>query len=123
MYGPGEKAGRYGTVIEIFRQHYLKGTTATVNGPGTQTRNYTHVDDTIDGLILVGEKGLGDEFGIGAKELYSPIELCTMFGISYDIVPQRKTSRPSANINTERVQELGWTQKHNLSDYINSITK
>ena len=121
VYGPGELAGRYGTAIEIFKQHYLKGTTAKVNGPGTQTRNYTHVDDTVDGLILIGEKGQGDEYGIGASEEYSPLDLCKLFGIPYELGPQRKTSRPGVNVNTEKTAALGWQQQRTLIDYIEAI--
>lgn len=121
VYGPGELAGRYGTAVEIFKQHYLNGTTAKVNGPGTQTRNYTHVDDTINGLILVAEKGVGDEFGIGAKEAYSPLDLCNLFGVPYEIGPQRKTSRPGANVDVAKTEALGWKQKRQLADYIEEI--
>lgn len=118
VYGPGEMAGRYGTAVEIFRQHHLNGTAAHVNGPGTQTRNYTHVDDTVDGLLLVGEVGEGDEFGIGAAEAYSPIDLAEMFELEYEMGPQRKTSRPGSAVDTARITELGWSQKRTLKDYV-----
>ena len=65
VYGPGERAGTYGTVIEIFKQKVLAGEPLMVTAPGTQKRNFTHVDDIIDGLILVGADGTGDDFGIG----------------------------------------------------------
>src|SRR3989344_3216130 len=62
VYGPRERSGKYGTVIEIFRQKHLHKEPLTVVTPGTQKRNFTHIDDIISGLILVGEKGEGDEF-------------------------------------------------------------
>lgn len=61
VYGPGERAGTYGTVIEIFRQKNIAGEPLTVTAPGTQKRNFTHVEDIIDGLILVGANGTGDD--------------------------------------------------------------
>src|SRR3989344_7239148 len=70
VYGPGERAGEYGTVIEIFKQKYLASKPLEVRLPGTQERIYTHVDDTIAGLLLVGEKGEKDEYSIAAKESY-----------------------------------------------------
>ncbi|MGH7393619.1 MAG: NAD-dependent epimerase/dehydratase family protein, partial [Candidatus Rokuibacteriota bacterium] len=73
VYGPGERSGKYGTVTEIFRQHYLNGTPLPVNTPGTQRRIFTYIDDIVDGLVLVGEKGEGDEFGLGADVSYSGV--------------------------------------------------
>jgi len=40
----------------------------TIVSPGMQKRNFTHIDDIINGLILVGENGYGDEFGIGSLQ-------------------------------------------------------
>ena len=68
VYGPGERAGTYGTLIEIFRQRFLAGEDLPVTSPGTQQRIFTHVDDIVDGLLLIGEHGEGDEFGLGAGE-------------------------------------------------------
>ena len=65
VYGPGERSGAFGTVIEIFRRNYLSGRPLTVTAPGTQKRNFTHVDDIVDGLVLVGEKGAGDGYALG----------------------------------------------------------
>lgn len=39
----------------------MKNKQATIVAPGTQKRNFTHMDDIISGLILVGENGYGDE--------------------------------------------------------------
>ncbi len=80
VYGPGERAGAYGTVIEIFRQKRAKGEPLLVTGPGTQERNFTHVDDIVDALVLVGEKGEGDDFGIGDERAYAVKEVAEMFG-------------------------------------------
>lgn len=118
VYGPGELAGRYGTMIEICKQHRIQGTKVYVNGPGTQTRNYTHVDDTVDGLVLVGQSGEGDEFGIGAGESYSALDVVRMFDLEYDLGPQRKTSRPGSMVDTQRISELGWKQQKTLEEYI-----
>ena len=57
VFGPGERAGTYGTLIEIFRQKVLAGEPLPVTSPGTQQRIFTHVDDIVDGLLLIGEKG------------------------------------------------------------------
>ena len=123
VYGPREQAGEYGTVIEIFKQKLIKGEPLPVRSPGTQERIYTHVEDTVDGIILVGEKGVRDEYSIAAKESYPILEVAKMFGTDIEMLPARSTSRPSAAIdtNTEKIKALGWKQDHTLEDYIQSI--
>lgn len=123
VYGPRELSGKYGTVIEIFRQNVLKGEPMKVNGPGTQRRVYTHVLDTVDALVLIGEKGEGDEFGIGSGDDYAILEVAKLFGDNIEMMPERKTSRPSAVVDTAKIKALGWQQKHSLKEYIDSIKK
>lgn len=123
VYGPRERAGEYGTVIEIFRQKYLEGTSLPVRSPGTQSRIYTHVEDTVAGMVLVGEKGESDEYSIAAEESHSILEVAQMFGGEVEMLPARSTSRPSAAIDTDtaKIQALGWQQRHTLKDYIEAI--
>lgn len=118
VYGPGERAGSYGTVIEIFRQRRLGGLTLSVTSPGTQKRNFTHVDDIVDGLLLVGAKGLGDDFGIGDERAYSILEVAQMFGGDIEMMPEAAGNRMGSNIDTSKTQLLGWKCKRALSDYI-----
>ncbi len=118
VYGPGERAGTYGTVIEIFRQKVLAGEPLEVTSPGTQKRNFTHVDDIIDGLILVGEDGIGDDFGIGDEKAYSIIEVAQMFGKEIVMKPAAAGNRMGSDIDTSKVQALGWTPKKHLKEYI-----
>ncbi|MCD5382003.1 MAG: NAD-dependent epimerase/dehydratase family protein [Candidatus Pacebacteria bacterium] len=118
VYGPRELSGRYGTVVEIFYQCYKHGKKCTVNGPGTQTRNYTHVSDTVDALLRIGKEGLGDGYGIAAEAAYSPLQLAALYGLDVDLKPSRKTSRPYANLNIEKTVALGWKPKESLEVYI-----
>ena len=53
---------------------YLRGTPLAVILPGTQERNFTHVDDIIDGLVRIGEKGQGDEYGLGNEKSYGILD-------------------------------------------------
>lgn len=121
VYGPRERSDQYGTVIEIFRQNYLNGRPHQIKAPGTQTRTFTHIDDTIEGIILTGEKGEGDGFGISARESYSLLEVANMFGGETEILPATKTTRPHSVVNTEKIEKLGWKQKKKLEDYIRAI--
>lgn len=123
VYGPREQAGEYGTVIEIFRQKFLKGEPLPVRSPGTQERIYTHVEDTVNGLILVGESGERDEYSIAAAESYPILKVAQLFGTEITMLPARKTSRPSAAIDTDtkKIKALGWKQTHTLEGYIRDI--
>ncbi len=122
VYGPGERAGRIGTLIEIFRQKYLAGEPLTVRLPGTQRRNFTHVDDIVRGIILVGQKGSGDEYGLGNEESYSVLEIAQMFAAPITMVPERKGNRMSGKIDTSRMKnEFDWKAEKSIKDYIAGI--
>jgi UDP-glucose 4-epimerase len=121
VYGPGERSGAYGTVIEIFRQKFLAAGTLTVVSPGTQKRNFTYIDDIIDGLVLVGEKGEGDEFGLGDERQYSVMDIALMFGTEIEMLPERAGNRMSSAIDTTRSKALGWEVKHSVAEYIQRI--
>lgn len=123
VYGPREMDGEYGTVIEIFKQKYLKGEILPVRKPGTQTRNYTSVIDTVKGLILVGEKGKGDGYGIGSSKSYSIKKVAELFNTKIKMLPARKTSRPSAKLNSAKLKKLGWKESDKLENYIKDIIK
>jgi UDP-glucose 4-epimerase len=118
VYGPGERAGAYGTVIEIFRQKHLAGEPLSVNAPGTQKRNFTHVDDIVEGLVLVGEKGDGDDFGLGDTRAFSILEVAQMFGGEIVMKPEVPGNRMGSDIDTSKAELLGWKIQKNLKDYI-----
>jgi UDP-glucose 4-epimerase len=118
VYGPGELSGTYGTVIEIFAEATRKGQPLTVNGPGTQTRTYTHVEDTVEALLMVAEKGEGDEYGIASDDTYATLDVAKLFSENIEMMPPRATSRPSSPVDTERTRALGWSPIRRLVDYI-----
>lgn len=122
VYGPGERAGDYGTVIEIFRQQRANGEPLTVVAPGTQKRNFTYVDDIVEGLLLVGEKGEGDDFGLGNEHEYAILEVAQMFSKEITMLPERPGNRVASGIDTTKSKLLGWKVKHGLEEYVKTIT-
>ena len=88
---------------------------------GTQKRNFTHVDDIIDGLILVGANGNGDDFGIGDERAYSILEVAQMFGGEISMKPASQGNRMGSDIDTSKTRSLGWSPKKKLVDYIADI--
>lgn len=122
VYGPRERAGTYGTVVEIFRQKALAGEPLSVTAPGTQRRIFTHVDDIVDGLILIGHKGEGDEFGLGAEEDFSILEVAQMFNVPIELAPERRGNRMTAKLDATKSHALGWRAARRLPDYIRERT-
>lgn len=123
VYGPGERAGAFGTVIEIFRQKFLAGEPLTVTSPGTQRRNFTHVDDIVDGLVLVGEKGEGDNFGLGNPQEYTILEVAALFGGPVEMQPEKPGNRMTSVVDTAKSEALGWKPQKSLADYVLWITQ
>jgi len=134
VYGPREiSTGKYATLIALFKEKMRKGEPLTIVKPGTQKRNFTHIDDIIDGLILVGEEGYGDEFGIGSDESYSVIEVVEMFldmNIEEAIkkgkvimLPERRGNRMDAEVITDKTKFLGWKPRKHLKNWIKFLRK
>jgi UDP-glucose 4-epimerase len=124
VYGPGERAGwrgGYGTVIQTFIEAAKSAKKCEVNGTGEQTRAFTHVDDTIDAIVLVGEKGVADDYPISAHEVYSLLDVVKMVGCEPEFHPATKSTRSSGAEDTSKIEALGWTQKHTLTEYIASV--
>lgn len=125
VYGPREiESGPYATLIAMFINKVKNGEPLTIVQPGTQKRNFTHIDDIIDGLILVGKEGYCDEYGIGCDDSYTIIDVAAMFGINtkIEMLPARKGNRMSAKVITDRTRALGWSSRKNLKDYISART-
>jgi UDP-glucose 4-epimerase len=122
VYGDREISyGKYATLIALFTEKMKKSEPLTVVSPGAQKRNFTHIDDIVDGLVLVGEQGYGDEFGIGSPECISILEVAELFGGNIEMLPERKGNRMSADVVTDKTQALGWSPKRTLTDYIEQL--
>lgn len=115
--------GPYSTVIGIFEKQYKDKIPLTVVEPGTQSRIFTHIDDIVSGLVLIAEKGEGDKYLLSSNDKYSIFEVVNLFKTNnYITIPERKGDRPtSVKLESRTENELGWSSKKLLSDYINSI--
>ena len=123
VYGERERGdSQSGTVIGIFAERQAAGLPLQVRLPGSQRRNFTHVSDIVEGLVLVGERGSGDEYGIGHQVSYSILEVAELFGGDVEYLPERPGNRQSSGIDVRRTElELGWKPKLNLPDYIKKL--
>ena len=93
----------------------------TIVSPGTQMRNFTHIDDIISGLILIGKKGSGDNYGIGCSKSHSILDIAKLFRSEIEMLPERKGNRMSAKVVCGKTQNLGWYETKTVEEYINNI--
>jgi UDP-glucose 4-epimerase len=121
--------GPYCTVIGIFQEQYKKGEPLTITGNGEQRRDFTYVDDIVDGLVRVnramhGEVDMrfaGEEFELGRGINHSINEIVNMFGKDYprEYIPARKGEYDRTLCEDKKAQELlDWNPTINLGDYI-----
>jgi len=122
VYGKREiSTGKYATLIALFKDKTLKGEPLTVVSPGVQKRNFTHIDDIMSGLVLVGKNGYGNDFGIGSPESYTVLEIAQKFGGKIVMLPERKGNRMTADVVTAKTEALGWKATMSINDYINNV--
>ncbi len=113
VYGPRMAfGGAYVTVIAIFLEQKGEGRTLTITGDGTQTRDFTYIDDVVRANILAMEHpnvGKGEMMNIGAGKNYSVNEVAARIGGStMHIAPRIEPHDTLADI-TRAQKLLGWT--------------
>ena len=119
VYGDNEIAtGEFSTVIAKFLHLKKQGLPLPVNAPGTQSRNFTHVNDVVNALVLIALKGSGDDHCIAAKETYSILELANLIGDKIQMCSPAPGDRNSSKFDLNKVEELGWEPKHSLRKYL-----
>ena len=119
VYGPREiQTGKYATLIALFKEKMKNKEKLTVVSPGKQNRNFTHIDDTVNALMLIGKNGSGDEYGIGNPKGYTILEVANLFGGEVEMLPTRAGNRMIATVVSDKTKALGWIPKKKLEDYI-----
>jgi UDP-glucose 4-epimerase len=121
VYGPNHlKEGAYCTVIGKWETAYENKKPLTIYGTGDKRRDFTHVDDIVNALILINEKqAWGHMFELGRGKNYSIKEVADMF--QTDIVYEDdKPGEAQVTLCTDTLAKevLGWEAKLNLEDYI-----
>jgi len=121
VYGPYQiQEGTYVTVLGIFQQQYLNNEPLTVTGDGEQRRDFTHVDDIVDGLIrCVGKDSKASEYELGTGVNYSINEVADMFNYRKKYIPARSGEYDVTLCDYSKAgKELGYIPKDNLKQYI-----
>ena len=126
VYGPNHiRNSEMAAVIGIFESQYKQKKKLTVVKPGTQRRDFTHVDDIIRGCYLAFKKGRNTEYLLGTKKTYSVIQIAKMFKTQIKLIPQRPGERlGSINQDNKALTHLGYRAEIDIKDYIkNFISK
>ena len=117
------ESGEYSTVLGIFERQQRSKEPLTITGDGTQRRDFTHVDDIVDGLYkCIGKDLKADIFELGRGENFSINEIVDMFGADKEYIPARKGEYPVTLCDTSPAKDkLGWVPSRDLKDYIESV--
>ena len=119
------KTGDMATVVGIFEDQYKKNKPLTIVKPGTQTRRFTHIDDTIDTCIEAWSKNKCVHYSISHKKSYSLKDLAKMFKTKITYLRPRLGERYASALtkisnNRTIINKYG---KIDLKDYVTSFIK
>jgi len=126
VYGPKQiKTGNMATVIGIFENQYKNKEPLTVVKPGTQSRRFTHIFDTINACIYAWKKNRCRHYSISNKNSYTILQVAKMFNSKIKLLPRRRGERyasalTSMNLSNKVHKIFG---KFDLKDYIKTIIK
>jgi UDP-glucose 4-epimerase len=126
VYGPSQiKVGDMATVVGIFEDQYKKNKPLTIVKPGTQTRRFTHIDDTINTCIEAWRKKKCLQYSISHKKSYSIQNLAKMFKTKVTYLKPRSGERYASALtkisnNRKIINKYG---KIDLKDYVTSFIK
>ena len=126
VYGPNQiYNSSMAAVVGIFEYHYKKKNPLPVVKPGTQTRKFTHVKDTVDACVYAWKRNKNAHYSISNKKSYSIIQLAKLFSNNIKIIPERRGERfKSSGLNKIRNKKIiNLKGKISLKEYIKNFKK
>ena len=126
VYGPLQISnGSMATVIGIFENQYKNKTPLTVVKPGSQSRRFTHISDTVEACFYAWKKNKCRHYSISSKVSHTILEVAQMFNSKFKLLPARRGERFASaltNMNlSNKVHKI--FGKTSLKNYINNIVK
>ncbi len=121
VYGPRQiSKGKMSTVIGIFENAYKERKPLPVVRPGSQSRRFTHIDDTIDVCFIAWKKNLCRHYSIASKKSYTILQVARLFKSKIKLLPKRQGERYASaltnmNLSNKVYRYFG---KKELIDYI-----
>ena len=87
--------------------------------PGSQIRDFTHIDDIIEGCYLAMIKGKNNEYMLSSGKKYSILQIAGMFNVKHKFIPSRPGDRADSTIlNNNAKIILGFKAKKDIKTYI-----
>ena len=121
VYGPMQiSKGSMATVIGIFEENFKKNKPLPVVKPGTQSRRFTHIDDTIEVCYIAWKKNLRRHYSISHRKSYTILQVAKLFQKKIKFLPPRAGERYASaltnmNLSNKVYRYFG---KKELKDYI-----
>ena len=124
VYGPRQICkGDMATVVGIFEEHFKNKKPLPIVKPGTQTRRFTHVQDTVNACIISWKNDKCRHYSVASNKSYSIRQLAIMFNYKVKYLPKRSGERFSSALRrmnlTNKVTRI--KAKIKLKDYINNF--
>jgi UDP-glucose 4-epimerase len=124
VYGPKQiGTGNMATVIGIFENQFKQKKPLTVVRPGTQSRRFTHIKDTVDACYYAWKKNKCRHYSISNRQSYSMMQVAKMFKSKVKLLPARPGERYASaltNMNlSNKIYKLFGSIK--IKDYIKDI--
>ncbi len=126
VYGPNQICkGPMSTVIGIFEDHFKKNKALPVVKPGTQSRRFTHIDDTIKICYMAWKKNLCRHYSISNKKSYSIINVAKLFDSKIKYLPKRAGERYASALTNKNLSNkiYKYFGKVSLKKYIQDFIK
>ncbi len=124
VYGPNQICdGDMATVIGIFENNYKKRKSLPVVKPGTQTRRFTHIFDTVEVCYMAWKKNLCRHYSIANKKTYSINAVAKMFKTKIRYLPKRKGERYASALTNKNLSNKVYKYfgKIELKNYIQNF--
>ncbi|MFH0853297.1 MAG: NAD-dependent epimerase/dehydratase family protein [bacterium] len=120
VYGPNMATeGAYVTVISVFNRQKTAGEPMTITGDGTQTRDFTYIDDVVQANILAmtsTKVGQGETINIGAGDNHTVNEIAKKIGGPTTNIPSRIEPHDTLADNSKAQELLGWQPTMSFSE-------
>jgi UDP-glucose 4-epimerase len=126
VYGPGHiKEGEMATVIGIFEKQYEQKIPLTVVRPGTQSRKFTHIEDTVRGCLYAWKQNNNRHYSLSNMRSYTVLQVAKLFSKNIKMIPaklgERKKSAIIKKIGKKKIFLLPCKTK--LSHYVKEFKK
>ena len=126
VYGPRQISnGKMATVIGIFEEQYKKNLPLTVVKPGTQSRRFTHIDDTIKVCFDAWRLNKCRHYSISNRKSYTILQVAKMFNTKIKFLKQRPGERYASALTNISLSNKIYKKfgKQNIKNYINQFIR